>query len=148
MIKQLTIAIILGAIVGFGVTTTIVNLKNQNLQTNGQTDSNLPTPTSVDTSFNQISPTPISHYLTITLPTPNSVSNEADITIKGQTSPNSTLIIHTGLDTFFPEIDDTGLFQQPIELEAGANLIQLTSLSISEEQIDKEILVTFTTAEF
>jgi len=148
MIKELTIAIILGALVGFGATTSFINSKNKNLDAvTEDISTNQPSPSS-DISQDESVPTPTDHNLVITSPISDTVVNDSDLTIKGQTSPNSTLIIHTGIDTFFPEIDDTGLFQQEIELEAGANLIQISSLSVYEDQIDKEILITFTTAEF
>lgn len=149
MIKELTIAIILGALVGFGATTGLINMKSKNLDaTTGGVSVIQPGSDSSDISEDEPVPTPTNHILTITSPSSDTVVDQSDLTIKGQTSPNSTLAIHTGTDTFFPEIDDTGLFQQEIELEAGANLIQISSLSTTEEQIDKEILITFTTAQF
>lgn len=149
MLKELTIAILLGALIGFAATTSFINLKNKNSVTpdnqisSDQIISNTPT-----TSQNQLIPTLTNHHLTITSPNTDTVVNDSKLTIKGQTSPNSLVLIHTSIDTFFPEVDDTGLFQQQIELEAGANLIQISSLSTTEEQIDKEILITFSTAEF
>ncbi len=150
MIKELTIAVILGALVGFGATTGLTNMKNKNLDAaTGEISTNQTDSGSSDISQDESVPTPTTdHNLTITSPSTDTVIDKSDVTIKGQTSPNSTLIIHTGMDTFFPEIDDTGLFSQEIELEAGANLIQISSLSTNEEQIDKEILITFTTAQF
>jgi len=123
-------------------------MKNKDLAINGQIPSSQQDSTSSDISNDEPIPTPTDHNLTITAPYSDTVVNDSNLTIKGQTSPNSTLVIHTGTETFFPKIDDTGLFSQEIELEAGANLIQISSLSVTEEQIDKEILIIFTTAQF
>lgn len=150
MFKELLIAIGLGSFIGllgtFGYKKLIVKQQpNQNLVSISIT------PTiEADSSISPID-SPSSqkqHDLNVESPINEEVVDKEEIVVKGTTSPLSQVVIHNNTDTFFLEADTNGIFSKELELEAGINIIQITSLSPSEEQIDKDLLVTFSTAQF
>jgi len=142
MIKELTIAIVLGAIIGFGATSGIIALKKQN-----KTTLSSPTPI-VQTNDLTSTPDQQKHTLTITSPDNEIVVDSDRLDIQGQTTPASQIVIHTQTNSFFIEADDSGAFNQTVTLEAGANLIQISSISPTEEQVDFNLIITYSTVDF
>ena len=146
MFKELTIAIFLGAIIGLGATLGYRNLTKKNNST--IISSSQVTPTQA--SQNDLTPSlPVNqHTLEITSPENEIVTSQSDLDIKGVTSPQSHLVIHTGSDSYFIEADDTGHFSQNIEIEAGINIIQISSFSKNEEKTETDLQITLSTADF
>lgn len=154
MIKELILAIILGAVLGFGVTGGYFAL-NKN---NRQTPNNQPTPTLNITNQNDtedmISPVPTvlasndsdSSALIIDSPNDEDIVSNSKITVKGTAPKDSILIIQTPIKTYTLKVASTGNFTEDIDIESGANIIHFTSVDSSGNQIDKEILVTYSTA--
>ena len=142
MIKELSIAIALGALIGFGATSGIIALKKQN-----KTSLSPPTPI-VQTSDLTSTPDQQDHTLTITSPDNEIVVDSDQIDILGQTTPASQIVIHTQKDSFFIEADQSGVFSQTITLEGGANLIQISSISPTEQQVDLDLIFTYSTVDF
>ena len=142
MIKELTIAIVLGALIGFGATSGIISLKNQNKEP-------LPSPTPiVQTNTLTSTPSQEEHTLTITSPDNEIVVDSDQLDIQGQTTPASQIVIHTQADSFFIKAVESGTFSQTITLEGGANLIQISSISPTEQQADFDLIITYSTADF
>lgn len=140
MIKELSIAIVLGAIIGFGVTSGIVSLKNKNSQSQvSPTPLTTPSPSEPQTNL---------HSLSIQNPNNETVTNQDKVDITGSTTNNSQVVIHSQNDTFFIIADDNGQFKQTIELEGGANLIQISSISPNEQQADYDLIITYSTVDF
>ncbi len=142
MIKELTIAIVLGALIGFGATSGIISLKNQNKGSQAS-----PTPI-VQTSDLTSTPNQPEHTLTITSPDNEIVVDSDQLDIQGQTTPASQIVIHTQQNSFFIETDESGAFSQTITLEGGANLIQISSISPTEQQVDLDLIITYSTVDF
>lgn len=142
MIKELTIAIVLGALIGFGATSGVIALKNQNKLSQAS-----PTPI-VQTSDLTSTPDQPEHTLTITSPDNEIVTDSDQLDIQGQTTSASQIVIHTQQDSFFIEADQSGTFSQAITLEAGANLIQISSFSPTEQQADFDLIITYSTVDF
>ena len=142
MIKELTIAIVLGALIGFGATSGIISLKNQNKGSQAS-----PTPI-VQTNTLTSTPDQPEHILTITSPDNEIVTDSDQLDIQGQTTPASQIVIHTQTDSFFIEADESGAFSQTIALEGGANLIQISSFSPTEQQADFDLIITYSTVDF
>lgn len=148
MIKDLTIAIIFGAILGLAVTTGFYTITKNN-----KNSSVIPTPTET------LSPTPIESNqsstiketnsdLNIELPLNESVSTTAKITIKGTSKPNNILIINTPLETYTSTIDESGSFAVEVELDSGANVIKISAIDSNDNQTNAELLVTYSSAKF
>ncbi|MBU1130397.1 hypothetical protein KKE45_03720 [Patescibacteria group bacterium] len=152
MLKELLLAILLGSIIGFAVTGGIWNFKNKQ-----QSNAN-PTPMAGGPSIlkeeekeNNNTPTPTPeniHFLNIDNPENESVTNKGETTLSGNTTTNSIIAIKSITDSFFITTDKDGSFSQDIELEGGINLIQISSIDTNDNQINKEILITYSTAKF
>lgn len=152
MIKELIVTIALGSLLGFGITGGYFAIKKNSLSST----SNLTTPTPVISQSPTISipktddtPQQLStqnHTLSIDSPENNALFSAARITIKGQTSPTSHIIVTTSQKIFSTTSDTAGNFEIDIDLESGANLVKLESISPSDEQAKTEITVTYSTA--
>lgn len=158
MIKELFLAITLGSILGFGVTGAFFAL-NKNKATSNQNSIEVsPTPTITEiqmstqsensddsNSQNQtISSTKTS--ITITSPENNSVVSNSKATIKGESKPNSLIIISTLNETFNGKSNANGAFTINIELDSGINLIKINSIDTEDNQEQIELNLTYSTA--
>lgn len=150
MIKELFLAIILGAILGFGLTGGFLalNKNKSNTSTNTVKKETVLTPTP---EISQ-SPTPTviqksEGSLTINSPENESVINTSKTTIKGSTSPNDIVIIQTPIKIYNSIADNSGNFNVDITLESGVNSIKITSVdSQTNETSELDLLVTYSTA--
>lgn len=163
MIKELILAIALGALLGFGVTGgyyAFSKKNNSELTKSSVIVSAIPTisstasaPTtspaannnsgSADSSTNNGTQ---SHDIKIDSPQDNDVSSSSKITIKGSTSPNSYLVITTPSHIFNDKADNAGNFAVDIELDSGANLINVESIDTNDDQTKTSLMVTYSTA--
>lgn len=146
MIKELFLAAFIGGILGLGITGGYITLKNKNTQSNQPVISEptlIPTPT--ETSSNPETNQSIDG-LQIDSPENNSLISTSKITITGLTKANSHIIVATNTDSFIGEADNQGKFEIPTELEAGLNLIKISSIDSDGNQKDTEINVTYSTA--
>ena len=143
MIKELILAIVLGTIVGI-VATTIA--KDKLIPKNNP----IPTTSASPTINQQLSTTPVvaSHFLTVSQPQNQTVSDTDTITIIGQTTANSQVIIYLQPQTFSLQADENGNFSQTVDLESGFNLIQINSFSPQQDQSSLDIQITYSTADF
>ena len=147
MLKELFLAILIGGIIGFTLTGGIWNLKHKKDETQlapsptPTTANTLPTPT---TNPQELS----TNFLSIDQPDNQSITDEDAVIIKGESQANNTIIIVSTEQTFFIKSDKDGKFEQSVKLDGGANLIQITAIDKQYNQIDKEILITYSTAKF
>jgi hypothetical protein len=150
MIKELFLAIILGAILGFGLTGGFLALNKNKLNTSASTIkketvltptpeiSQSPTPTIVQKSDGS---------LTINSPENESVVNVSKTTIKGSAPSNNIIIIQTPTKIYNSTADNSGNFSVDIALESGVNSIKITSIdSQTNETSESDLLVTYSTA--
>jgi len=146
MIKELLLAAFIGGILGLGITGGYITLKNKNVQTN-QTVISEPTlvPTQTETN-SESADNQIIDSIQINSPEDNSLISAAKTTISGKCSANSHIIIATASDSFVGEADDQGNFEIPIEVDAGLNLIKISSIDSNGDQKDTEINITYSTA--
>ena len=147
MIKEYFIAIILGAILGLGITGAFFALRQNNTKQNTTAISTIPTDTQMST---QVSVTPpISEKksaINIISPEDNTVLSTAKTTIKGNAKPNSLIIISTPSKTFSDKSNSNGVFSISTELDSGVNLIKISSIDSDDNQDETEITLTYSTA--
>jgi len=145
MIKDLFLALILGALLGFGLTGGYFKFIKNKIPQN--TPKNIPTPT----ISNQI-PTPTiavtenNIEILIDNPIENSIVSTSTITVTGTTSKNSYIIINTPVNTYNNISDDEGKFSLDINLELGINKIYITAINPEDKQINTEMYVTYSTS--
>jgi hypothetical protein len=153
MIKELFLAITLGAILGFGVTGAFFAL-NKNKTTNNQASIEVsPTPTITEIELStKVSVTPTSTISStktstvITSPENNSVVSNSKVTIKGESKANSLILISTPSKTFNSKSNANGAFSINIELDSGINLIKIDSIDTEDNQEQIELNLTYSTA--
>lgn len=148
MIKDFILAIILGAILGLGVTGAYYAVHKNNTPTSPSTIS--PTPT-IHQSIDEISPTPtISETkktsINIISPEDNSVVSTSKISIKGDARPNSVIVVSTPSQTFNDKANANGVFSVNVELDSGFNLIKISSIDTDDNQDQTELNITYSTA--
>lgn len=146
MIKELFLAIALGAFLGFGITGGFFAI-NKNKTTNTIATNNIsPTPlppspiptTTIQNSENQ--------SIIIDSPENEIVVSNSKLQIKGSTTPQSILIISTPLKSYQTNSDESGKFETNIELESGANIINITAIDPYDNQTEDQLLITYSTA--
>ncbi|MFA6602299.1 MAG: hypothetical protein WCT01_00710 [Candidatus Shapirobacteria bacterium] len=163
MFKEITLAIILGGLLGVGLTGGIITLKNQNrlphfnqvaadtfptpVLTVSLTASNLTSPTT------QVSPTSI-------VPTPPPTSNieitnfksgqivsKSVATLKGLSPPNSQIIIVTPQGSVISSSTPDGLFEIDVQLESGFNPLEITCIDPQDVTTQINFSLTYSTAQ-
>jgi hypothetical protein len=147
MIKELFLALIFGALIGFGASGTFFGLKKKN----SPVIINSQTPTSAVNISSALSPTPATQIdstssFEIFSPLNNSVTNSSTITLKGMTIPKSLIVVSTQKSSFQTEADSSGNFSIDVGLDAGANHLKISSISPDDSQQTQEIWVTYSTA--
>ena len=149
MFKELLLAIVLGALLGFGLTGGIIAIKK-----NKTTINNLPPASAISTTPTAISTVPHpsetslntnNHQIAIESPENESIVTNSKISIKGSTSPQSTLVITTSGKSYFGTADIAGNFTVDIEIESGVNLIQIDALDLQDNQATTKLIVTYST---
>lgn len=152
MIKELLLAIFLGALLGFGITGGVVALKNNRSSQATSLISVSPTPVLSGTISSSPKPTVAdtldtnSHQITIDSPENESVVTNSQITLKGSTTPLSHLVITTPSKTYLTTADNAGNFNLDLEIDSGANQIEINSLDANDNQATTKIIITYSTA--
>lgn len=151
MIKELILAIALGSILGFGITGAFFALnKNKNIpKQNSAQISPTPTVTDIQISTQATttpSPSKTETSINITSPENNAVSTNSKISIKGDSKPNSLIVISTQSKTFSGKSNSNGIFSISIELDSGINLLKISSIDTEDNQDQTELSITYSTA--
>jgi hypothetical protein len=152
MIKELILAIILGCLLGFGITGGYIAIKKNKPTTQVTTIS--PTPSTFTNQNTTPAPSPTisdnksTHQISLDSPENESVSATSQITLKGSTTPQSTLVITTSSNTYLASADNAGNFSVNVEIDSGPNNIQIDAFDPQDNQTTISILVTYSTAKF
>lgn len=148
MIKELSLAVIFGLLIGFGLTGTFFYVKQSNHKPKAVPNIIVPTLSPETTGNPKLSPTSnpsTNPNLEITSPQNNDIISTSKTTLKGLSSPNSLIIITTPLKNYQLSADSQGKFSQSIDLEGGLNAINITSIDQSDFENHIEIFLTFST---
>jgi hypothetical protein len=148
MFKDLFLAIVLGALLGFGVTGgyyTINKAKTNTVLTPTAT----PTPEIIVTPPPTGGPTETKKEISLTISKPldNTLVNTSKITITGNSTPKAQIIINTPITAYNTQADDSGNFSLAVSLEAGVNEIKISSFDKDDNQTDIDLTVTYSTAQ-
>jgi len=145
MIKELILAIILGSLLGLGVTGGYLALHKKDIKNNPSKQIEITTPT--NTPATTISETPKqTSPISISSPESDALVSTDQITIKGTTSPNSLIIITTASQTFSDKSDAKGNFSVAIKLDSGINSVKISAIDQSNNQFDTSTNITYSTA--
>lgn len=147
MFKEFLLAIIIGAILGLGITGGYMTMQHKSEPPKEKPIIVEPTliPTISDNN-STINQTKKSEEITITSPEPDSLLSSEKTSIVGIGPKNSNIIIVTPSNSFIGKSDDNGNFQIPITLDSGLNVIKITSIDQENNQKDISINITYSTA--
>jgi len=147
MIKDLFVAIVLGALLGIAATGGFFTYKNSK---SNKAATVTPTPIiSAAPSQDPQEPEDSSQSnISIISPTNESVVINSKTTIEGITKPNSIVIIKNAIDTINTVADSVGKFEAPINLESGINQVLISAFDEEDNQYDTQLLITYSTAKF
>lgn len=150
MMKELFLAIALGALLGFGITGSFLSL-NKNKSNNPTTNQVNLSPTPINSSTEIPTPTLVAskenNSLAIETPENESIVSNSKLNIKGTAYPNSLIIIKDGSKIYNTNTNSEGDFDVEINLESGANSIQITAVDDKNDLTSEtELLVTYSTA--
>lgn len=138
----ITIGFALGLVITFGIWTANRSLKNARIKVTPEpspTEQVAASPTSTDQAVN--------NKLTITSPLDENLVSTSSIVLTGTTDPKSAVAVTYENDKQqIVTADDSGNFSVTIDLVAGYNTINVTSVDKDGKQISKSIIVTFSTA--
>lgn len=149
MIKELSLAVIFGLLIGFGLTGTFYYVKQSN---SGQKRTpNIVVPTSAPENKNtdKVSPTSLPNKsglnIEISSPQNNDIIPSSKTTLKGTTTPNGLIIVTTPIKNYHFSALDTGEFSQSIDLEPGLNIINITAVDSSDQETNIVLSLTYST---
>lgn len=151
MFKEIVLTIVLGTLLGFGLTGGYFAIKKSST-----TSANIITPTNpvvkseLTPAINNSTPTPTSNdsnnQIIIDSPENESIVSNSKVTIKGSCNRQSTIIITTITKNYFVHSDNNGNFSAEIEVESGANQIQIDAIDPDDNQSTTKLLITYSTA--
>ena len=154
MIKDLFLAIVLGALLGFGITGAFLAIRHNKSNPAAPPSSVTAAPTS---SENQAGTSPTStpntnpsasdsKNIVIDTPENSAIVSNSKINLKGSTIPNSLILIITPIKTYSVKSNSSGNFDLDIDLETGVNIIKITSISPDDIQSETQLIITYSTA--
>jgi hypothetical protein len=148
MIKELSLAVFFGLLIGLGLTGTFYFLKQNQKESLNNNQVLITTPTPM--SSNKLSPSPAAtnsnSTLTIISPQNNDIVVTSKITLKGQSNtPNANLIITTLIKNYHLITAADGTFSQNIDLDPGLNDLQITLINAQDQELHTQLFVTYST---
>ena len=141
MKKELSLAVLIGLILGLIITYGVYRARRAEQETAVQTTESI---------AGQVEGEPLASNQVITLSSPadESVQTFPEIKIAGTTKPNIFVIIFIGEDEFITTADNTGNFAIEGKLTAGGNVISVQTLD-EEGQVNKiERVVIYTEVDY
>lgn len=149
MIKELSLAVIFGLLIGFGLTGTFYFIKQNNNSHKNTPNIVVPTPSSDSQTDPNLSPTTAPLTTTssfeVTSPQTNDIISTSKTTLKGVAPSGSLIVITTPLKNYHLNTNAQGNFSQVIDLEPGYNVINLTSIDQNDQESHLEIFLTYST---
>lgn len=148
MLKELFLAIILGALLGFGITGGYLAINKKNQPNNNSVIVTTPTiqPNQENSTQENIVTKKEDGFSLTTIDDMDVVSKES-IEIDGVTNtPNNTIIIVVDNQIINGTSDQEGKFSLQVKLNSGLNNIKITTIDSNNNQFEKNINITYSTA--
>jgi len=147
MLKELFLAIILGALLGVGLTGGYLAINKKNDPNKNISTIVTPTPQSVENTSTQENISSKQEGFSFTAIEDMDVVSKENLIIDGTTtSPNNTIIATLGDQIVNSTSGEDGKFSLQIKLTSGLNNIKVTVIDSSNNQFEKDINITYSTA--
>ncbi len=144
--KEIIIAIIIGLVISLIIGGGIFRAKQALNHIHSQQTPSPSSSASTSANLAQDSSKP-KLFLKITSPHDNYLSKEDQLTLTGETLPNTYITIVTDKSEYLIVPNKVGQFSQSIQLIKGANLIKVTVYTKTGQHQTKTLTVVYTTAE-
>lgn len=144
MLKELILAIIIGALLGIGLTGGYLVINKRTSNSNNPPIITSPTPTPKTTDLNKDFK---SDDLIIDYVENYDIVNKEELVISGTTNSNSTVIITLKDEILSDTSDDKGKFEFNLSLNSGLNIIKITVVDSQDNQFEKTLNITYSTAD-
>jgi hypothetical protein len=135
MKKEAIFAILIGIIVGLGITFGIYTIRKNKTSEIDQQIQNLastPTPAPEDNGNSK---------LLITSPKDESILSSTSLRISGNAEPNEMIVIFINEKEYITQADSIGAFAKDVELDDGGNIIDVTSVATDGSQTTQTLNV-------
>lgn len=139
MKKEALLAIVIGILVGLGITFAIYRVRLTLLQ-------NEPEESTLIESNITPSISPSTEKLLITSPLNESIVSSAQATVSGTAEGNEIVVVMVNDEEYITQADEIGAFAVNVTYSAGSNFITVTAISADGSQKTKELIVIFSTA--
>lgn len=148
MLKELFLAIVLGALLGFGITGGYLAVNKKNHSNNNTVVISTPTPESnINISTQENTSYSKETGFSLTSVEDMDVVSKENIEINGTTTtPNNTIIATLENQIVNATSDKEGKFSFQIKLTSGLNSIKITAIDETNNQFEKNINITYSTA--
>lgn len=149
MLKELFLAIILGALLGFGITGGYLAINKKNQPNNNSVIVTTPTiqPSQENSTQENITVDKKNDGFSLTNIEDMDVVSKESFEINGVTAtPNNTIIITVNDQIVNGISDEEGKFSLQIKLISGLNNIKITAIDTNNNQFEKNLNITYSTA--
>jgi len=136
MKKEALFAIIIGVLLGLGITYGIYQFRQRSSASTQTAETAEVTP----------QPTPATEKLLITSPKDGAVLSETKIRLSGTAESDEKIVIFVNDKEYITQADDIGAFAQEIELDTGGNVIEVTAINATGGQKVQKFEVVVSTA--
>lgn len=142
MRKEIFLAIVVGIIVGLGITFGLFILRQRFLPNQ--------TAREIEDSRQQVAaptPTSLTSQLVIQQPNNNLLTKDSTVQVVGKSWPNSYITILAADEEYITVTDDDGDFSQEVELELGGNRLTVIATSQQGEQEELVLSLVYSTVD-
>lgn len=143
MLKELILAIIIGSLLGIGLTGGYLALNKDNNSPNNDTEI-VASPTAISKKTNSQEDNQ-KNNLIITSPEDYDIVSKEKLEVSGTTNSNSTIILTLG-DQILSEDSNDGNFKFEISLDSGLNIIKIVAIDSQDNQFEETLNITYSTA--
>ncbi len=138
MLKEIILAIIIGALLGFGLTGGYLAINKRNTSNDNPPVITSPTPIS---NSDESSNSSENKDITIDSLENYDLVDDDSLKLSGTTTSNSTIVITIGEEILDDTSDDQGKFTFDLSLESGLNIIKITVIDDQDNQFENYALV-------
>lgn len=144
MLKELILAIIIGSLLGIGLTGGYLALNKDNNSPNNDTEI-VASPTAISKKTNSQENNQ-KNNLIIASPEDYDIVSKEKLEISGTTNSNSTIILTLGDQILSEDSNDKGNFKFEISLNSGLNIIKIVAIDSQDNQFEETLNITYSTA--
>ena len=142
MKKEIIIAIILGLVVGLGITFVSAVIRHGDNQS--QQNKNIANRIALENNALEDGDSTAGLKVKILSPTNETVVTDAELTLTGRALADSLLVVFVNDNDTITNVPENGEFSIPIKLETGSNILSIHAVDEAGQTYDDQITVIYT----